>query len=143
MASKDDLFTLFGAIERSGKFSATDLARILGVKWDAPDESNRPYFFVYKKRVDAGPYKGLLARVEARIPDIMGTVRMLNLDFLAGVSLSREEIEAKYKVVEFEPASATAPAEVPDMLTVRRSWGSIVFGLRDRVKSVSFQVGAD
>lgn len=147
MPQVDDLFKLFGTIERAGQFSEADLARIFEIKWSTSDESNRPHFIVYEARVDQGPYKSLLSRAEARIPDTEGIVRVLNLDFRDGVSLSRQAIEAKYKLVEFELASATAPPEVPNMLRVRRSWGSIVFGLSrdglDQVRSVSFHVDVD
>ena len=140
----DKLFELFDQIETVDQFSEADFAKVLGVRLKLSDESNRPFFKVYKAQVSDGPYKDLIASAEARIPDVKGTVCLVILDFRSGLELSRKRIEANYKTVEFTPASASAPKSVNDMLKVRRGRGDIVFGLsRDgtsTVRSVSFHL---
>lgn len=138
------LFQLFANIEKLGQFSEGDLTKALGTAWASIDESNRPYFFLYKAQVDSGPNKDLLGLVEARIPDVQGKDRILNLNFRSGVELTLESIEANYKNVQFTPANPNAPKSVPDMLIVQRNWGKIIFGMsRDGApvsRSTSFQV---
>src|SRR4051812_31720658 len=129
MPDHEKLFTLFNKIERAGRFSDADLEHILGIQWPPPDESNRPYFLTYKTAVRSGPYTDEISQASAVIPDTRGERRMLGLNLRPGAALTRDDVEAKYRVVGFEPASATAPEDVPDLLTVMRSWGTIVFGL--------------